>query len=67
MRCAASLSLVVLSVLSCSRNQASGQRAATSKPEPALDSAAGPLAELAASAEPAASTSTATPFPVLDG
>jgi thiol-disulfide isomerase/thioredoxin len=64
MRRAASLWLVVLSALSCSRNRAAGQRAATTKPEPALELAAGPLAELAPSAGPAAS---ATPFPVVDG
>jgi len=64
MRCAACLSLFLLFVLSCSQNHASGQRAAATKPEPALDLAAGPLAELASSAAPAAS---ATPFPVVDG
>ncbi|HEY5372195.1 MAG TPA: TlpA disulfide reductase family protein [Polyangiaceae bacterium] len=63
MRRAACLSLFVLSVLSCSRNQATLQRAGATKPEPALDLAAGPLARLAPSAIPAS----ALPFPVIDG
>ena len=63
MRRAACLSLFVLSALSCSRNQATLQRAGATKPEPALDLAAGPLAELAPSAAPAL----ALPFPVIDG
>jgi len=63
MRRAACLSLCVLSVLSCSRNQATSQRAGATKPEPALDLAAGPLARLAPSAVP----TSPLPFPVLDG
>ena len=62
MRRSASVSLLVLlSALACSRNQASERRAPSSQPAPALDLAAGPLAELAASAAPS------SPLSVVDG
>jgi thiol-disulfide isomerase/thioredoxin len=67
MRFAASFSLIVLSALGCSRNQASAQRAAVANSEPALDLAAGPLAELVPSAAPAPSAAPDSPLPVVDG
>jgi thiol-disulfide isomerase/thioredoxin len=61
MRNAASLSLVVLCALACSRNRASGQRTANAQPEPAADTAVGPLAELVPSATPGSA------LPLVDG
>jgi thiol-disulfide isomerase/thioredoxin len=63
MRYAAPFSLVLLSFAACSRNQNAGQPAPT--PAPVLDSALGPLAELAASGAPAAAAG--SPLLVVDG
>jgi thiol-disulfide isomerase/thioredoxin len=67
MRFAASLSLVVLCALACSHNQASAERAAIAKSEPALDLTAGPLAELVPSAAPVPSAPPDSPLPIVDG
>jgi thiol-disulfide isomerase/thioredoxin len=67
MRFAASFSLVVLCALGCSRNQAAVKRAAVAKSEPALDIAAGPLAELVPSAATVPLAAPGSPLPVVDG
>jgi thiol-disulfide isomerase/thioredoxin len=67
MRFAASFSLVVLCALACSRNQASAGRPGVAKSEPALDLAAGPLAELVPSAAPAPSALPGSSLLVVDG
>jgi thiol-disulfide isomerase/thioredoxin len=66
MRFAASFSLIVLCA-ACSRKQASAERAAIAKSEPALDIGAGPLAALVPSAAPAPSAAPGSPLPVVDG
>jgi thiol-disulfide isomerase/thioredoxin len=66
MRFAASFSLVVLCALGCSRNRASSQRA-VAKSEPALDLAAGPLAELVPGGASVPSAAPGSPLAVIDG